>query len=275
MEEDRNFLAQDNNYRTLKAFQKAECIYDVTFYFAHQFLKSGDRTIDQMIQAARSGKQNLAEGNIDGITSREMELRLTNVNRASLHELLLDYEDYLRVRGLEQWRYDDPRCVQTRAFCRAHLDSAIYREKIKERSDETIANIAITLIHQCDALIRGLIEWKKRDFLENGGIKEEMYRARKEWQKRNGAYGKIDNGYYGGSRSNGSYGGNGSYGRYGQNGGNGQRPNWQQPSQPSQTAGPTNPTGPSQPTIPTNPTPPTNPTNPTQPTGPTPPITPK
>lgn len=272
MEEDRNFLAQDNNYRTLKAFQKAECIYDVTFYFAHQFLKSGDRTIDQMIQAARSGKQNLAEGNIDGITSREMELRLTNVNRASLHELLLDYEDYLRVRGLEQWRYDDPRCVQTRAFCRAHLDSAIYREKIKERSDETIANIAITLIHQCDALIRGLIEWKKRDFLENGGIKEEMYRARKEWQKRNGAYGKIDNGYYGGSRSNGGNGGNGgngaygAYGRYGQNGGNGQRPNWQQPSQPNQTAGPTQPS---------QPAPPTQPSQPTPPTQPTPPITPK
>lgn len=290
MEEDRNFLAQDNNYRTLKAFQKAECIYDVTFYFAHQFLKSGDRTIDQMIQAARSGKQNLAEGNIDGITSREMELRLTNVNRASLHELLLDYEDYLRVRGLEQWRYDDPRCVQTRAFCRTHLDSAIYREKIKERSDETIANIAITLIHQCDALIRGLIEWKKRDFLENGGIKEEMYRARKEWQKRNGAYGKIDNGYYGGNGYRGAYGGNGAYGSYGrygqngQNGGNGQRPNWQQPSQPNQPAGPTQPSQPSQPIVPatpsqpTVPTPPTNPTQPSQPnlpTGPTPPITPK
>ena len=100
MNEDKNFLRQDNNYRTLKAFRKAECIYDVTFYFAHQFLKTGDRTIDQMVQAARSGKQNLAEGNIDGITSREMELKLTNVNRASLHELLLDYEDYLRVRGL-------------------------------------------------------------------------------------------------------------------------------------------------------------------------------
>ena len=185
MEENKEFLRQDNNYRTLKAFQKAECIYDVTFYFANKFLKTGDRTIDQMIQAARSGKQNLAEGNIDGITSREMELKLTNVNRASLHELLLDYEDYLRVRGLEQWKYSDPRCVQTRKFCKEHLDSAIYREKIIDRTDETIANIAITLIHQCDILIRGLIEWKKRDFIEKGGIKEEMYKARKEWQKRN------------------------------------------------------------------------------------------
>ena len=190
MEEDKDFLRQDNNYRTLLAFQKSECIYDVTFYFAHKFLKRGDRTIDQMIQAARSGKQNLAEGNINGITSREMELRLTNVNRASLHELLLDYEDYLRVRGLEQWHQDDPRCIQTRAFCKANLDSAIYREKIKNRSDETIANIAITLIHQCDVLIRGLIEWKKRNFKDNGGIKEEMFRARRDWQRHHGYKGQ-------------------------------------------------------------------------------------
>lgn len=186
----KDFIRQDNNYRTLKAFQKAECVYDVTYYFANKFLSKGDHTIDQMVQAARSGKQNLAEGNIDGVTSKEMEIKLTNVNRASLHELLLDYEDYLRVRGLEQWPYDDPRCVQTRAFCKKHLDSAVYREKIKERSDEAIANIAITLIHQCDVLIRGLIEWQKRNFLENGGIKEEMYRARKAYRDNNGFNGQ-------------------------------------------------------------------------------------
>ena len=202
MNEDKDFLRQDNNYRTLKAFKKAECIYDVTYYFAHTFLKSNDRTVDQMIQAARSGKQNLAEGNIDGITSREMELTLTNVNRASLHELLLDYEDYLRVRDLEQWKFDDPRCVQTREFCKTHLDSAVFRQKIKERSDETIANIAITLIRQCDVLIKGLIEWKKRDFIEKGGIKEEMYKARKNWQKKNGAYGSIPYEGHGYNRGN-------------------------------------------------------------------------
>ena len=176
-----------------------------------------------MIQAARSGKQNLAEGNIDGITSKEMELKLTNVNRASLHELLLDYEDYLRVRGLEQWAYNDPRCIQTRAFCKAHLDSAVYREKIKERSDETIANIAITLIHQCDVLLRGLMEWMKRDFKEKGGIKEEMYRARKEWQRRN---------YY-----------NNGNGENGFNGGHGQQPiKPNQPIEPNQPIKPINPT---------------------------------
>ena len=188
--DNKDFIRQDNNYRTLKAFQKAECVYDVTYYFANKFLSKGDRTIDQMVQAARSGKQNLAEGNIDGVTSKEMEIKLTNVNRASLHELLLDYEDYLRVRGLEQWPYDDPRCVQTRAFCKKHLDSAVYREKIKDRSDETIANIAITLIHQCDVLIRGLIEWQKKNFLENGGIKEELYRARKAYRDSNGFNGQ-------------------------------------------------------------------------------------
>ncbi len=187
---DRDFIRQDNNYRTLKAFQKAECVYDVTYYFANKFLQKGDRTIDQMVQAARSGKQNLAEGNIDGVTSKEMEIKLTNVNRASLHELLLDYEDYLRVRGLEQLPYNDQRCVQTREFCKRHLDSAVYREKIKDRSDETIANIAITLIHQCDVLIKGLIEWQKKNFLENGGIKEEMYRARKAYRDNNGFNGQ-------------------------------------------------------------------------------------
>ena len=188
--DNKGFIRQDNNYRTLKAFQKAECIYDVTYYFANKFLAKGDRTIDQMVQAARSGKQNLAEGNIDGVTSKEMELKLTNVNRASLHELLLDYEDYLRVRGLEQWSYNDPRCMQTREFCKRHLESAVYREKIKDRSDETIANIAITLIHQCDVLIKGLIEWQKKNFLENGGIKEEMYRARKAYRDNNGVNGQ-------------------------------------------------------------------------------------
>jgi len=232
------FLSQDRTYRTLKCFQKAECIYDITFYFAHRFLERGDRTIDQMVQAARSGKQNLAEGNIDGVTSKEMELKLTNVNRASLHELLLDYEDYLRVRGLEHWGPQDPRYQQTAAFCRTHLDSAVYRQKIQERSDETIANIAITLIHQCDKLIVGLIEWLKRDFVEKGGIKEQMYQARKNWQQRNGC-----------ANSGGGFSGFSGYGGYHRNGGT--------------------PTAPTTPTTPTKPTKPTTPTTPTTPTAPT------
>lgn len=111
-----------------------------------------------------------------------MKLKLINVDRASLHELLLDYEDYLRVHNLQQWSFDDPRCRQTRAFCRTHLDSAAYRERIPSRSDETIANIAITLIHQEDILLKGYIEWLKRKFLANGGFKEQMYRARTQYR---------------------------------------------------------------------------------------------
>ncbi len=99
-ERGQGFFAPRQQLPYVEAFQKAECIYDVTFYFAHKFLKTGDRTIDQMIQAARSGKQNLAEGNNDGITSREMELKLTNVNRASLHELMLDYP---KIRNFAFW----------------------------------------------------------------------------------------------------------------------------------------------------------------------------
>lgn len=237
MEEDKDFLRQDQDYHTLMAFRKAECIYDVTYYFAHQFLQKGDRTIDQMIQAARSGKQNIAEGTVDGLTSREMEMKLLNVNRGSLHELLQDYEDFLRVRSLEIWKWDDSRCRQARAFCRNHLDSAVYREKIKVRSAETIANIAITLIHQCDALLRGLIEWKKKQFKEQGGIKEEMYRARTEWRKQHG---------YGGYGS--SYGVNG--GNYGVNGVNGQatdRCNARGIPAPTAPIHPTNPINPSTP----------------------------
>ena len=114
MEEDKDFLRQDNNYRTLKAFQKAECIYDVTFYFAHQFLKVGDRTIDQMIQAARSGKQNIAEGNETGTTSMEACIKLVNVAKASLKELQEDYEDYLRNHGNQIWDVNSELCRNAR-----------------------------------------------------------------------------------------------------------------------------------------------------------------
>lgn len=96
----KEFLPLKGNYRNLIAYQKAECIYDITFYFAHHFLEKGDRTVDQMIQAARSGKQNIAEGSAASTTSSETEIKLMNVAKASLQELLLDYEDYLRVRDL-------------------------------------------------------------------------------------------------------------------------------------------------------------------------------
>lgn len=138
-----------------------------------------------MIQAARSGKQNIAEGSAASSTWRETELKLTNVAKASLQELLIDYEDYQRVRNLEQWSVNSSKAEQTRMACKKHTDSTYFRKTITVRLDETIANIAITLIHQTDSLLRKLIDHLKTEFLTHGGIKEEMYAARKEWSRQN------------------------------------------------------------------------------------------
>lgn len=172
------FLPKRGNYHGLIAYQKAECIYDITFYFAHTHLDKSDRTIDQMVQAARSGKQNIAEGSAASATSTETELKLINVARASLQELLVDYTDYLRVHALEQWAMDSEKARQARQVCSRHNDTAYYRTAIAERSAETIANIAITLIHQEDVLLRKLLQRLEEDFVRQGGIKERMYAAR-------------------------------------------------------------------------------------------------
>lgn len=181
-EKNNAFLPQNKDYHSLICYKKAVCIYDITYYFAHTYLERGDRTIDQMIQAARSGKQNIVESNIDGNTSTEMEIKLTNVNRASLHELQEDYLDYLRVHGLQLWPPNSRKAIQARRYCRAHTDPADYRDKIPQRTPETICNIAITLLRQTDVLLRGLIDRLKHDFLEQGGIREQMSRARREYR---------------------------------------------------------------------------------------------
>lgn len=184
---DKGFIPIRANYDSLTAYKKSECIYDVTFHFAHAYLSKGDRTIDQMIQAARrrleGGKQNIAEGIEAGATSKETGIKLVNVARASLQELLLDYKDYLRVRNLEQWNVNSEKGIRCRRVCAQQNDSAYYRAAIQKRNDTAIANIAITLIFQCDKLLRGLIEHLKTEFLEKGGIKEEMARARLEARK--------------------------------------------------------------------------------------------
>ncbi len=176
------FLPKKGNYRNLIVFQKAQCIYDITYYFAHNCLAKGDRTVDQMIQAARSGRQNIAEGSAAAATTAETELKLVNVARASLQELLLDYEDFLRVRGLAKWDVNSGKAIQTRRVCSQHNDSQFYMDAIPQRSPETIANIAITLIHQTDVFLRKLIDRLQIDFVKNGGIKEQMYKARIDYR---------------------------------------------------------------------------------------------
>ena len=180
------FVQSVPNYKELLFYRKSVALYDVTFDFCERFLTKGDRTIDQMIQAARSGRQNIAEGSAAATTSRETELKLTNVAKASLQELLLDYEDYLRQNGLVQWGISDVRTVKTRDICKRHNDTEFYMKQIPSRSAETIANIAIILIHQADTLLRLLIERQKADFLKNGGIREEMTRGRIAYRQQNG-----------------------------------------------------------------------------------------
>lgn len=173
-----NFLPQRGNFRDLIAFKKTECIYDITVLFTRKYLGKGDRTIDQMVQAARSGKQNIAEGCAASTTSRETEIKLLNVAKASLQELLLDFEDYLRINNLAKWNVGNTRLAKLRDICSANNESAYYRKLFEQCNAEMAANLAITLIHQTDVFLRKLIDRAKEDFLRSGGIREQMTRGR-------------------------------------------------------------------------------------------------
>lgn len=175
----KGFIPPHGQYRELLSYQKAEVVYDLTFRFCARYLKRGDRTIDQMVQAARSGKQNIAEGSKASGTSKEMEIKLTNVARASLEELLVDYQDYLRVRDLRIWDKDSPEALYVRKLGRKHpMTYEIFREICDTRPAEVVANIAICLIHQTNYLLDQQIRRLERDFVQEGGLRERMTRAR-------------------------------------------------------------------------------------------------
>ena len=176
------FLPQHGHYRNLRVYQVTEIIYDITYYFTHQYLSKGDRTIDQMVQAARSGKQNIAEGNQAAATSSETEIKLTNVAKASLEELLDDYEDYLRVRNLEQWSALHPRYEKMRLYARSEQISNTYAKNIHRMNDEEIANLCITLIHQAIYMLHKLLITMQQRFVTEGGIKERMFQARTNYR---------------------------------------------------------------------------------------------
>ncbi len=171
-------IPRKGNYRKLISYQKAEAIYDVTFYFCKKFLRRGDRTIDQMVQAARSGKQNIVEGSAASATSSEMEIKLVSVAKASLQELLIDYEDYLRTRGHRQWEADSIELSAMRKLGREHNDTAFFMEMVKTRPPETIANMAIVLIKQTDYLLFKQLKALEAAFLKDGGMREKMTRMR-------------------------------------------------------------------------------------------------
>lgn len=163
------------------SYQKAEVVYDLTFRFANKYLSKGDRTVDQMIQSARSGKQNIAEGSKAALTSKETEIKLTNVARSSLEELLVDDRDYLRVRDHVVWDKDSKESNFVRQLGRRTPQTyELYREFMETRPPQVIANIAICLIHQTNYLLDQQIRTLEKEFLEHGGLRERMYKSRQQ-----------------------------------------------------------------------------------------------
>ena len=177
------FLPKHGHYAPLLSFQKAEVIYDITFRFAHKFLEKGDRTIDQMIQSARSGKKNILEGSRAAVTSKETEIKLLNVARASLEELLDDYRDYLRARDLALWDKNSKEARYVRRLgSKRDQTYETYREFVETRPAEVVANIALCLIHQANYLINHQLRRLESDFVQEGGLRERMTRARLDFR---------------------------------------------------------------------------------------------
>jgi four helix bundle suffix protein len=184
---DEPLLPPHGNYRELRSYQKAEVIYDFTHDFCERFLRRGDRTIDQMVQAARSGKQNIMEGSKAARTSKEMELKLTNVARASLEELLGDYQDFLRVRRVPPWDKNSREALYVRRLGnKSHTTYETYRNFVETRPPGIVANIALCLIHQANFLLDRQILRLEKDFVEHGGLRERMTRARLRRRNRQG-----------------------------------------------------------------------------------------
>ena len=174
-----NFIPPHGGYEDLLSFQKARIVYDATVRFCERFLNRRDRTVDQMVQAARSGKQNILEGSKASGTSKEAEIKLVNVARASLEELLEDYRDFLRVRRVALWDKNsrEARFVR-RLGSRENKSYEPYRTYIETRPSEVVANILICLIHQTNYLLDQQLRQLEKSFLKEGGLRERMTRAR-------------------------------------------------------------------------------------------------
>lgn len=176
-------LPKGGGYRQLFSCRKTQVIYDLTVTFCRRYLSRDARTTDQMVQAARSGKQNIAEGSMASVTSRETEIKLTNVARASLEELLLDYEDYLRTRNLRLWEKDSPESLFMRKASRRYEHSEWFLNLALSRNDEVFANMAVCLIHQAGFLLKKQLDVLEERFLQEGGLRERMTRLRKQRRK--------------------------------------------------------------------------------------------
>ena len=180
------FIPPHGGYADLLSFQKARVIYDATVWFCGRYLQRRDRTNDQMIQAARSGKQNILEGSLASGTSKKTEIKLTNVARASLEELLEDYRDFLRVRSLRLWEKNSREALFVRRSGKTeNVTYETYRTYIETRPPEVAANIIICLIHQTNYLLDQQIRQLEKAFVTEGGLSERMTKARLIERKRN------------------------------------------------------------------------------------------
>ena len=193
-------IRNSGGYRRLRSFQTATIIYDATYWFCERFLDSRSRTIDQMVQAARSGRQNIAEGSRAGAVSSKTELRLVNVARASLEELLLDFEDFIRQRRQLMWSPDAPEALAVRQVAKAHRESwenltemeryDLYSSWLESDDPFSRANAVICLIHQTNFLLDQQITALEKQFIEEGGYSEAL--AAKRLEHRNQEMARSD-----------------------------------------------------------------------------------
>ncbi|MHB8766204.1 MAG: four helix bundle suffix domain-containing protein [Deferrisomatales bacterium] len=186
MSREPDLIPKHGGYRHLRSFQCAQRVYDGTVVFCGRFVDQRSRTHDQMVQAARSGVQNIAEGSMASATSKKTELKLTGVARASLEELLLDYEDFLRQRGLPLWDKNSPQTLAVRKRLQSDRSDASDGSDpsdplgLKTATPEVAANTLICLVHQASYLLRRQLQALERQFLDEGGFTERLYRRRQE-----------------------------------------------------------------------------------------------
>ena len=173
------FIPVHGGYRNLITYQKAEIIYDGTAYFCHRFFQKYNRNIDQMVQAARSGKQNIAEASMASATSKETEIKLTNVARASLEELLIDYEDFLRTKKLKIWEKDHRLSLRFRELNKTpKANYETFKKAIENTEPEICANVMICLIKITTYLLSRQLKTLETAFINEGGLRERMTKAR-------------------------------------------------------------------------------------------------
>jgi len=187
----KDLIGPHGGYRRLKSYQSAEIVYDATVAFCARFIDRRSRTTDQMVQAARSGKQNIAEASQASGTSKKTELKLTSVARASLEELLLDYQDFLRQHSLPLWSKDEPQSLAIRRIAyKSNRSYQSYRSYVEQRSPEIAANTLICLIHQTNYLLDRQLSHLEQQFLTEGGFTERLYTARKQHRRTNRSSGQ-------------------------------------------------------------------------------------